>query len=336
MASCFIVSRSTKSGRKHAVRYRLGGRAYPIRHGGAFPTLKEAKTRRDLVAGEIAAGRNPADLLRTLTSPQTVRTFADLFDAFIASRVDVSEATLENYRTHRIRLVKLLGAKQPEAIRWTDVQDTIGSLANELAASSLRGYMGTLRLVLDYADVDPNPARDRRVKLPRIESEIPTPPTASEVAAIVSNAPKKWRLAIRVLEQSGMRVGELARLEWGDVDRTNQRLRIRTGKTRAARRFVSVPEWLMEKIEATCPPDDRTDTRRVFPGANKNTVGNAIRNGCKTAGLASFSPHDLRHRYISVKIREGVPVTEIAAQVGHSRTSLTLDTYAHVLVEDGS
>jgi integrase len=335
MASCFIVSRSTKSGRKHVVRYRLGGRAYPIQHGGAFPTQKEAKVRRDLIAGELAAGRNPAELLATITTPPTVRTFSDVFDSFVASRVDVSEATLDNYGTHRARLVKQLGTKAPEAIRWQEVQDAIGSLAEELAASSLRGYLGTLRLVLDYADVDPNPARDRRVKLPRVESEIPTPPTASEVAAIIANAPKKWRLAIRVLEQTGMRVGELAGIEWGDVDHANLRLRVRSGKTKSARRFVAVPEWLMEEIEATCPPDDRTGARRVFPGASRQTVGNAIRNGCRAAGLVGYSPHDLRHRYISVKIREGVPVTEIAAQVGHARTSLTLDTYAHVLVEEG-
>jgi integrase len=61
---------------------------------------------------------------------------------------------------------------------------------------------------------------------------------------------------------------------------------------------------------------------------------NAIRNACKTAGIASYSPHDLRHRYISVKIREGVPITNIAAHVGHSRKSLTLDTYAHVLIDE--
>jgi hypothetical protein len=36
---------------------------------------------------------------------------------------------------------------------------------------------------------------------------------------------------------------------------------------------------------------------------------------------------------ISVKIREGIPVTEIAANVGHSRKSL--DTYAHVIDESG-
>jgi hypothetical protein len=36
-------------------------------------------------------------------------------------------------------------------------------------------------------------------------------------------------------------------------------------------------------------------------------------------------------RYAGVKIAEGVPVTMVAAQLGHSRKSLTLDTYSHVL-----
>ena len=55
-----ITTRVTKTGeRRFLVRYRLGGRAYPIVHGGTFKTLKEASTRRDLIAGELAAGRNP-------------------------------------------------------------------------------------------------------------------------------------------------------------------------------------------------------------------------------------------------------------------------------------
>ena len=43
------------------------------------------------------------------------------------------------------------------------------------------------------------------------------------------------------------------------------------------------------------------------------------------------NPHDLRHRYASVKIAEGVPVTQLAAQLGHAKKSLTLDVYSHVL-----
>jgi integrase len=77
--------------------------------------------------------------------------------------------------------------------------------------------------VLDFAGCDPNPAKDRRLKLPRSESTIPDPPSESAVAAIVANAPPKWRLALRVLEQTGMRAGELAKLEWADVDQANSR-----------------------------------------------------------------------------------------------------------------
>jgi integrase len=111
--------------------------------------------------------------------------------------------------------------------------------------------------------------------------------------------------------------------------RTWKDLRALTTRVSAPRRTATTS---MEEIEATCPPDDRTALRRVFPGAGRQTIGNAMRNACKSAGIASYSPHDLRHRYISVKIREGVPVTEIAAHVGHSRKSLTLDVYGHVLI----
>jgi integrase len=334
MASVSIRRRQTKSGSRFQVRYRLGGRTYPLVHAGSFATMKQARLRRDLIGGELAAGRNPADLLRAMVERPRVRTFADLYDAFTASRVDVTEATKINYSTHRVRLVDLLGDRDPEKIGWQDVQTVVSSLAEDLAPLSVRNYLGTLRLVLDFADLDPNPARDRRVKLPRPEENVPNPPSATEVETIIDNAPRRWRLAIRVLEQTGMRVGELVALEWGDVDRAELRLRIRKGKTNAARRWVPIPQWLMEEIEATCPLDDRTALRRVFPGAGRQTIGNAMRNACKTAGIASYSPHDLRHRFISVKIREGVPVTQIAAHVGHSRKSLTLDTYAHVLIDE--
>jgi integrase len=331
MSSVSIRRRKTS----FQVRYRLGGRAYPLVHAGSFKTLKEARLRRGLVAGELAAGRNPSEILRRLTeAKQRRRTFTDLYDGFTASRVDVADATKANYATHRVRLVDLLGDRDPTAVGWQDVQATVTALSADLSPLSVRNYLATLRLVLDFAELDPNPARDRRVKLPRPEETVPNPPTAAEVETIIENAPKRWRLAIRVLGQTGMRVGELARLEWGDVDRSEVRLRIRTGKTSAARRWVRVPEWLMEQIEATCPPDDRTATRRIFPGAGKDTIGNAMRNACKVAGIPSYSPHDLRHRYISVKIREGVPVTQVAAQVGHSRKSLTLDTYSHVLIDE--
>jgi integrase len=336
MPSASITPRKTKGGgRRFAVRFRLGGRAYPVEHGGSFPTLREARVRRDLIAGELAAGRNPRDLLRTLTEQPKTRTFQQAFEDFIASRVDVAPATLENYKTARERLVPVLGASDPLRLSWQDIQEAVTALCADLSPATVRIYVGTLRQVLDFAGCDPNPAKDRRVKLPRHEATIPDPPSESTVAAIVANAPPKWRLALRVLEQTGMRAGELSKLEWADVDQANSRFRIRAGKTAAARRWVAVPEWLMDEIGTTVPPDDRTPERRVFHGATRQVLGMAMRRGCEAAGLALYSPHDLRHRYASVKIREGVPVTQLAAQLGHARKSMTLDTYSHVLLEDG-
>jgi integrase len=293
--------------------------------------MKEARLRRDLIGGELAAGRNPAEVLRASSAP-TRRTFREWAEAYKTSRVDIGEQTQRNMDSHIKRLLPAFGDRDPQAISASDVQEWIGQNA-DLNPSSFRPYIGTLRLLLDFAGVDPNPARDKRIKLPRVELAEIEPPTSEQVETIIANVKPRWQLPLRTLEQSGMRVGELTALEWRDVDVAGSRFRIRSGKTAAARRWVAVPPWLMVEIQATCPPDDRTPERRVFQGFTPNSAGNAMERACKAAGIPHFHPHDFRHRYASVKLREGVPVTDLAAQLGHSRKSLTLDTYSHVLID---
>jgi integrase len=332
MPSLTITTRKAKDGPRYAVRYRLGGRAYPLVHAGSFRALKDAKTRRDLVAGEIAAGRNPALLLRAMQDKPIVRTFEQATEAYRASRVDISDETRKNMHSHLLAMLPAFGDRDPAKITVGDVQEWIASL--ELKPSSVRRYLATLRLVLDHANVDPNPARDSRVKLPKIETTTIEPPSATQVDTILELSPPRWRLALRTLEQTGLRVGELTALEWRDVDQAESRFRIRHGKTATARRWVAVPAWLMKEIAATCPPDDRVAERRVFVGFSPDVAKNVMARACKAAGIPHFHPHDLRHRYASVKVAEGVPVTHLAAQLGHSKKSLTLDTYSHVLLAD--
>lgn len=151
--------------------------------------------------------------------------------------------------------------------------------------------------------------------------------------AILAHSPPRWRLALRTLAETGMRIGEAHGLEWQDEDASGSRFRIRHGKTAAARRWVAVPEALIEEITVTTPPDDRTAERRVFPGFTADVGKNVMARACKAAGIVHGHPHDLRHRYASVKVAEGVPVTQVAAQLGHSKKGMTLDTYSHVLVD---
>jgi integrase len=266
-------------------------------------------------------------------APAPVLSFAEWAQRYVASRVDASESTLSNLRVHSKLLCETFGSRDPATITTADVTAWIATA--KLKPGSVRIYFSTLRAILNHAGVEPNPCRDQRVRLPRQEQQEVNPPSALEVEAIIEHtSPKRYRLPLRVLEQTGMRVSELAELTWGDVDVAGCRFRISHGKTRSARRWVAVPAWLMVQVQETCPPDDRAPEQRVFPGFTRQVAGTAMRRACQAAGVSHYHPHDLRHRYASVKIAEGVLLPQLSAQLGHARKSQTLDTYAHVLLDD--
>src|SRR5437764_10876696 len=107
MASAWISKRATKAGGvRYRVEFRAGGRESRIRYAGSFPTMKEAKLRRDHVAGELAALRMP-DL--RLEERNSLRTLGQLGERWKASRVDVSAGTMETYRVALGRLLPRMG-----------------------------------------------------------------------------------------------------------------------------------------------------------------------------------------------------------------------------------
>src|SRR5262245_19469601 len=102
MASTWITSRTTRTGAKRfRVMFRVGGRESNPRYAGSFATMREAKLRRDWVAGELAAKRVP-DLRFTTSEAVTLRTLAARWQA---SRVDVSAGTAQTYRVALGRLL---------------------------------------------------------------------------------------------------------------------------------------------------------------------------------------------------------------------------------------
>ncbi len=65
---------------------------------------------------------------------------------------------------------------------------------------------------------------------------------------------EKWRLLFVTIEQRALREGEAVRLRWGDVDTHGLRLRLPRSATKRGRaRWVYLPDWLVEAIEATRP-----------------------------------------------------------------------------------
>ena len=54
-------------------------------------------------------------------------------------------------------------------------------------------------------------------------------------------------------------------------------------------------------------------------------------NRITAAGLKPITFHGLRHTHITLLLKSGVPVHVVSARAGHSRPSITLDTYCHLL-----
>ena len=335
MATIMITTRRRASGARYVVRYRLGGRTYPVVHAGSFKTLREAKARRDLVAGEIAARRDPAEMLRAvLASPPPKLTVSDWSDKYLASRIDVDANTTKNYRTALRKAGEMFGYRDPFTITVDEVAAWVADLAGKHKPGTVQLYVLTFRLLLDYVGVEPNVARDPRVKLPKQTREEPNPPGAEHVEAILAALGVKWRLLFITIEQGALRLGEAVSLRWRDVDAANLRLRLPRSATKRDRaRWVYLPEWLMDAIEATCALEDRVPERRVFPGITEASAYQAMARACVMAKVPHHHPHDLRHRRISIWHQSGVPARELAERAGHSRPSMSLDVYSHVLAD---
>ena len=176
------------------------------------------------------------------------------------------ENTRIQHRTALGRLLPILGNLPVDGITPADVAALVAELARMgKARESIRKTVTALAMVLDHAGVQANPARDRvHVRLPREQKAEIVPPTAEHVLAVHDVLPLRYRLPLLVLDATGMRLGELEHLTWGDVDEPHQRWRVSAAVSKTSRaRWVSVPSTVFAAVLHLCPRRSHSRTARV-------------------------------------------------------------------------
>lgn len=336
MASVWIRPRPTRDGgRRYRVEFRLGGRGSRIRYGGSFKTKADATIRKQWIAGELAALRVPDPRIE---EPELVLapTVIEAAQRWRESRIDVTEGTRTLHRVALNRALPLLGALRVDQVGPEHVVELVAALhASGSKRETIRKTVKYLAAVLDDAGIDPNPARDRRIRLPHEERAELVPPSAEHVEGVCGLLPSAYRLALLWLDWSGARVASIDTLLVGDYDEPQRRVRLRASATKTRKAlWVELPDVLAEAVEAALPArDDRDLDAPLFPGASADRLRTAIARACRALGVPVFSPHDLRHRRISLLHRQGRSWAEIARFVGQRKLSITADTYTHVLVD---
>ena len=334
--SVHIVTRTTKRGKRYIVRYRRGGRGYRLEHAGSFKRLDLARERERLVGGWLALGLDPREELAKVEVEEEPRELIDVARDWLGSRVDLSDQSQRIYGTYLDSIAESpLARTDPSLVRPSDVRAQVARwIKAGLGPKSIRERVSVLRQVLDFAEIDPNPARHRSVRLPaRVERELVLP-SADEVVALVAGIGTKYRLPVVVLEQTAMRVTEVVTLERDDVDAAGLHFRVKAVNRKGRRgfrraRLVPVPAWLMDIVATSLPLRGR-----VFPDLTASGLRSAMRDVCERNKLPLVTPHRLRHRRISLWHFQGVPARELAERAGHSRPSMSLDVYSHLIVPD--
>jgi integrase len=275
--SVWIKTRVTKHGEKRRrVEYRLGGRESRVQYGGTFKSLRDATARKNYIVGELAARRVP-DLALVEAAAPKLPTLAEAFDAWRASRVDCDEQTRNMHRSAVGRVVEVaphLSTCRLDELTVDDVAALVASLVEvPYKRETIKKSRSALAQTLDFYRVEPNVARDERVKLPRERKAHIPPPLAEHVERVAETMPREYVLPLLVIDECGPRVSELATAEVGDLDEHRRAIRVRSEVEKNARyRHLDLPDDLFDALLAALPPrEDRDLAAPLFPDLTERT-----------------------------------------------------------------
>ncbi len=281
--------------------------------------LARGEIRRDWVAGELAALRVP-DLSRSRSRPKRRRSRGCRTLARV--RVDVAESTRVQHRSAVARCACRCSAPPRRRDHAPDVAELVAELAREGSKpQTIRKTVAALAMVLDHAGVDAEPGprqgdgeaaargarrdrpADRRAR--RCRPRAPADPLPAAAARA-----RRDRACASASSSRSRGATSTSRAAAGASRRPSRRPAGRGGSRCRRSLFEAVLELV--------PRDDRAPERRVFQGFGGDRFRTAITRACTAAGVPTFSPHDLRHRRISLLHLAGVPWARIGEHVGHA------------------
>ena len=170
-----------------------------------------------------------------------------------------------------------------------------------------------------------------------------------------------WVLFFRFLAWSGLRIGEVIELRWGDIDlgqrtghvrRRYYEGRIGPPKSKYGKRLLRLTPDLARALWRLRAATSAGDDDLVFTTAGKrirpsNLMRRVLKPAAVEAGLGEWVPegrtlraeswvgfHSFRHTCATILFRRGWNAVQVQRWLGHHKPSFTLDTYVHLLDSD--
>ncbi len=291
---------------------------------------------------------------RRKLSPRTIYTYEYLLKSRILPALghiyiqDITPATLNRFYSQLEKEKPLTSRANGKKLSGTYTQKYHGLLFSMLKNAVMWQYIAI------------NPAQ--AIQPPMKDTKEFKPYTDEQVILFLDALEKEelqWKTFFTLAMQSQMRRGELVGLNWDAVDFERQCVIVRQSaayvpkegqlikdpKTRAGNRTVYLPASMMklfkehkldQNTQRLAMGDIWIDEGAVFTQwngkrMNVDSPSSKFRKLLQVNELPMIRLHDLRHTGATLLISGGAgmdPVT-VSKRMGHSRTSTTLDIYAH-------
>lgn len=149
---------------------------------------------------------------------------------------------------------------------------------------------------------------------------------------------------------TGLRLGELCALTWGDLDWESKTLTVRrtllrvqqpkgstprtalvfsTPKSSSSRRIIPLPTRLLNLLACRRMPDSFFVLSGTPRPADPRTVQGRFKKYLRQAGLNDINFHALRHTFATRCVSLGFDAKTVSVILGHADVSMTLNRYVH-------
>lgn len=309
----------TKTGKRYAARVHLGD--------GKYKLLETRGTRKEAKEDEakwLISRRAPE---KTKAKAFAKRYLRDYGEKFKKSSYDTARAAIDEW-------LKTFGNRTLQSLQREEMVDW---------AAGHRWAVPPVVTMLNAAQeerlVDRNEMRGQsRKSRGRADNEPLTPEQVERLATIAgAKHGATMKAFVTFTAYSGMRVGEVFALEWGDVAFETNRVKVNRRlyrgtldlpKSNKKREIVLLPE----ARDALLPLD--RSTQWVFPAKRGGQLSQGSLTFYWQSIAASFgddvTPHELRHFCgHHLYVRERMEARIVAAQLGHANGRLVEDLYGH-------
>lgn len=168
-----------------------------------------------------------------------------------------------------------------------------------------------------------------------------------QIEQFVLTSKKKKLYGIIVCLYTGLRIGELLALKWGDIDFGKGLLRVNstcydtsngriddTPKTKTSARVIPIPKQIMPLLKELKKSSHAdyilTDHDQIIAVRSYQRSFELL---LKRLHIAHKGFHALRHTFATRALECGMDVKTLSEILGHKNSQITLNRYAHSLLE---